>query len=67
MRPYNPPPPQDMPRARFAKVVAGIEAVERWPWQVALLNVTSREPFCGGTLIGRDHIVTAAHCFDNEA
>ncbi|XP_033644116.1 chymotrypsin A-like [Asterias rubens] len=65
MKPYS-PPPQDMPRARFAKVVAGIEAMERWPWQVALLNVTSREPFCGGTLIGREHIVTAAHCFDNE-
>jgi hypothetical protein len=31
-----------------------------WPWIAALLN--NGRQFCGGSLIDRKHILTAAHC-----
>ena len=32
------------------------------PWQVGLVNIGYRQPFCGGTLIGSLHVLSAAHC-----
>ncbi|RWS03253.1 cationic trypsin-like isoform X4, partial [Leptotrombidium deliense] len=44
------------------RIIGGREATRgRWPWQVVILN-RSREPFCGGTLISPQFVVTAAHC-----
>ncbi|CAK9290222.1 unnamed protein product [Gordionus sp. m RMFG-2023] len=34
-----------------------------WPWQVALTYYG--QPFCGGSLINRDTVLTAAHCTVN--
>jgi hypothetical protein len=38
----------------------------RWPWMVALLNSSVSDAglaqFCGGVVIGRHRILTAAHC-----
>lgn len=32
------------------------------PWFVNFVKVADKKSFCGGTLISRNHIVTAAHC-----
>ena len=48
-----------------SRVVGGQDAaVGDWPWQVGL--VMKRAPgrvFCGGSLINKQWVVTAAHCF----
>ena len=39
-------------------------ALGEWPWQVGLARATSpKAVFCGGTLINKYWVVTAAHCF----
>ena len=43
------------------KIVGGQEATPgEWPWQVALLRGTF--PFCGGSLVSNQYVITAAHC-----
>ncbi len=49
------------------KIVGGAEAsIRDWPWQAALrLNdatANSSKYFCGGSVIARDWVMTAAHC-----
>ncbi|KXJ23472.1 Transmembrane protease serine 6 [Exaiptasia diaphana] len=34
-----------------------------WPWQVAVGKRSGSNPFCGGSIIAPNWIVTAAHCF----
>ena len=44
-----------------SRIVSGWDADEgEWPWIAALLN--NGRQFCGGSLISRKHILTAAHC-----
>ena len=47
------------------KVVGGhVAADDQWPWQAQLVVALTGRHVCGGTLIGSEHVLTAAHCFD---
>lgn len=59
-----PPPPVSLPETcgnRMSdRIVGGIDTKD-WPWAVSL--ITSRgKHFCGGSIITKKHILTAAHC-----
>merc|ERR1712110_883102 len=50
------------------RIVGGGEVVKHSiPWQVALVGKGSDRPFCGGTIIDSNHILTAAHCTQGES
>ena len=50
-----------------ARIIGGVEAAPHSiPWQVAIFDhkINDWEPQCGGTLISRSHVLSAAHCFE---
>ncbi|XP_046274925.1 plasma kallikrein isoform X4 [Marmota monax] len=48
------------------RIVGGTNSsLGEWPWQVSLqVKLTSLSHLCGGSIIGNQWILTAAHCFD---
>ncbi|XP_077000714.1 plasma kallikrein isoform X1 [Tamandua tetradactyla] len=48
------------------RIVGGTSAAWReWPWQVSLqVKLKAQSHVCGGSIIGHQWVVTAAHCFD---
>lgn len=47
------------------RVIGGrISSIKSWPWMVSMYSTLIQQPWCAGTLIAKDWVVTAAHCFN---
>uniref|UniRef100_A0A8B9DW27 Peptidase S1 domain-containing protein n=1 Tax=Anser cygnoides TaxID=8845 RepID=A0A8B9DW27_ANSCY len=47
------------------RIIGGEEAVPySWPWQVSIQ--ISNEHICGGAVLAKEWVVTAAHCFNSN-
>ena len=53
-------------KTKMARVTNGKDVSYPIPWQIAVFNIMIRDP-CGGTIINDLYILTAAHCFDDDA
>ncbi|XP_013813325.1 ovochymase-2 [Apteryx mantelli] len=57
--------PSNQPRFLFSRIIGGEEAVPySWPWQVSVQ--ISDEHICGGAVLAKEWVVTAAHCFNSK-
>jgi len=45
------------------RIVGGVETgAHEYPWQVGIVSNSGGTPFCGGSLLTRETVLTAAHC-----
>nr|ATU82399.1 venom S1 protease 5 [Lethocerus distinctifemur] len=55
--------PCGMANKGTSRIIGGQEtAVNEFPFMAMLMRMGSTKPFCGGSLITRRHVLTAAHC-----
>ncbi|KAL1124650.1 hypothetical protein AAG570_001274 [Ranatra chinensis] len=55
--------PCGMANKKISKIVGGKETeINEFPFAVMLVLRGSYSPFCGGSIISRQHVLTAAHC-----
>uniref|UniRef100_A0A0K8R5K4 Putative serine protease n=1 Tax=Ixodes ricinus TaxID=34613 RepID=A0A0K8R5K4_IXORI len=48
------------------RIINGSNAsIEHWPWMVEIYD-SCNNLVCGGSLINKEYVVTAAHCFGNQ-
>jgi len=48
----------------MTRVVGGIHAkAHSWPWAAAIMPKSQNEVYCGGTLVSKQWMITAGHCF----
>jgi len=53
---------------RVTKIVGGQETeVNEYPWQVGLVSSWGTSPWCGGSLISNQYVMTAAHCTEGSS
>ncbi|NXY21378.1 OVCH2 protein, partial [Atrichornis clamosus] len=57
--------PSNQPRFLFSRIIGGEEAVPySWPWQVSVQMAD--EHVCGGAVLAKEWVVTAAHCLNSR-
>ena len=55
-------PVDDVPNDESIRVIGGVVAdLKNWPWMATLMDDVE-DKYCGGSLISKTHVLTAAHC-----
>ncbi|CAB3409150.1 unnamed protein product [Caenorhabditis bovis] len=58
---------RDAKRSRIARVVGGFETVAgAFPWTAAIRIKSTRAHHCGASILDHTHLITAAHCFEED-
>uniref|UniRef100_A0A0N4ZN95 Peptidase S1 domain-containing protein n=1 Tax=Parastrongyloides trichosuri TaxID=131310 RepID=A0A0N4ZN95_PARTI len=56
---------RDFEGIESSRIVGGVKALNNsWPWIGQIIDRNNKQ-ICGSTLIGRQFLITAAHCFGN--